>query len=98
MYRLREGCRWRALPHDLPPDDTVFDHWQRWQERGVWQEAVAVLGTRWREQELGRARHATPRHAILDSPSIKSAAEGGERGFHGGKRIKGRSRHVAVDS
>ena len=19
LYRLREGCRWRALPHDFPP-------------------------------------------------------------------------------
>ena len=97
LYRLREGCRWRALPHDFPPYDTVFDHWQRWQERGVWQEAVAVLGTRWREVELGRARRA-PRHAILDSQSVKSAAEGEERGFHGGKKVKGRSRHVAIDS
>ena len=97
LYRLREGCRWRALPHDFPPYDTVHDHFQRWQERGVWQEAVLVLNTRWREQELGRGRRA-PRHAILDSQSVKSAAEGEARGFHGGKKIKGRSRHVAVDS
>ena len=97
LYRLREGCRWRALPHDFPPWDTVRDHFSRWQERGVWQEAVAVLGTRWREVELGRSRR-TPRQAILDSQSVKSAAEGEERGFHGGKKIKGRSRHVAVDS
>ena len=65
-------------------------------ERGVWQEAVAVLGTRWREVELGRARRA-PRHAILDSQSVKTAAEGEERGLHGGKKVKGRSRHVAID-
>lgn len=58
--------------------------WRRWRERGVWQEAVAVLGTRWREVNLGRPRRA-PRHAILDSQSVKSAAEGQERGFHGGK-------------
>ena len=97
LYRLREGCRWRALPHDFPPYDTVHDHFVRWQERGVWQEAVAVLGTRWREQELGRSRRA-PKHAILDSQSVKSATEGEARGFHGGKQVKGRSRHVAVDS
>ena len=97
LYRLREGCRWRALPHDFPPWDTVYDHWRRWQKRGVWQQAVLVLGTRWREVTLGRARRA-PRHAILDSQSVKTAAEGEERGFHGGKKIKGRSRHVAVDS
>ena len=97
LYRLREGCRWRALPHDFPPYDTVHDHWQRWQQRGVWQEAVLVLNTRWREVSLGRGRRA-PRHAILDSQSVKTAAEGEARGFHGGKMIKGRSRHVAVDS
>ena len=97
LYRLREGCRWRALPHDFPPWDTVYDHWRRWQQRGVWQEAVLALNTRWREEKLGRGRRA-PRHAILDSQSVKTAAEGEQHGFHGGKKIKGRSRHVAVDS
>ena len=97
LYRLREGCRWRALPHDFPPWDTVYDHWRRWQKRGVWPQAVAVLGTRWREVALGRGRRA-PRHAILDSQSVKTAAEGEERGLHGGKKVKGRSRHVAIDS
>ena len=97
LYRLREGCRWRALPHDFPPWDTVYDHWRRWQPRGIWPQAVAVLGTRWREVALGRNRRA-PRHAILDSQAVKTAAEGEERGLDGGKKVKGRSRHVAVDS
>ena len=97
LYRLREGCRWRALPHDFPPWSTVASHFRLWRKRGVWQEAVLVLGTRWREVTLGRGRRA-PRHAILDSQSVKTAAEGEEHGFHGGKRIKGRSRHVAIDS
>lgn len=97
LYRLREGCRWRALPHDFPPWSTVASHFRLWRKRGVWQEVVWVLGTRWREITLGRARRA-PRHAVLDSQSVKSAAEGEEHGFHGGKKIKGRSRHVAIDS
>ena len=97
LYRLREGCRWRALPHDFPPWSTVASHFRLWKKRGVWQQAVLVLSTRWREITLGRSRRA-PRHAILDSQSVKSAAEGEERGFHGGKKIKGRSRHVAIDS
>ena len=96
FYRLREGCRWRALPHDFPPWSTVASHFRLWRRRGVWQEAVLVLGTRWREVALGRTRRA-PRHAILDSQSVKSAAEGEEHGFHGGKKIKGRSRHVAIE-
>ena len=84
LYRLREGCRWRALPHDFPPWDTVYDHWRRWQKRNVWSEAVAVLGTRWREVTLGRARRS-PRHAILDNQAVKTVAEGEARGLHGGK-------------
>lgn len=97
LSRLREGCRWRALPHDFPPWDTVYDHWRRWQKRGTWAEAVLVLNPRHREQALGRGRRA-PRHAILESQSVKTAAEGEARGFHGGKKVKGRSRHVAVAS
>ena len=46
---------------------------------------------------LGRARRA-PRHAILDSQAVKTAAEGEARGLPGGKKVKGRARHVAVDS
>ena len=63
----------------------------------MWIEAVQVLNTHWREEELGRSRRA-PRHAILDSQSVKTAGEGEARGFHGGKMIRGRSRHLAVDS
>ncbi len=97
LYRLREGCRWRARPHDFPSWSTVADHFRRWKKRGVWAEAVLVLNTHSREVNLGRGRRA-PRHAILDSQSVKTAAEGEARGFHGGKMSKGRSRHVAVDS
>ena len=75
-YRLREGCRWSALPHDFPPYDTVHDHFQRWQERGVWQEAVAVLNTRWREEKLGRGRRA-PRHASLPAKNFSGWHQGG---------------------
>ena len=56
-----------------------------------------MLGRRWREVALGRARRL-PRHAILDSQAVKTAAEGQERGLDGGKKVKGRARHVAVDS
>lgn len=97
FYRLREGCRWRALPHDFPGWSTVASHFRLWRKRGVWAQAVLVLNTHHRERALGRARRA-PRHAILDSQSVKTAAEGEAHGFHGGKKIKGRSRHVAVDS
>jgi transposase len=87
----RPAARFSALGHP------VYDHWRSWKKRGICQEAVLVLNTRWREVSLGRSRRAA-RHAILERQSVKTAAEGEARGFHGGKKLKGRSRHVAVDS
>ena len=31
LYLLREGCRWRAIPHDLPPWQTVSSYFRKWQ-------------------------------------------------------------------
>jgi putative transposase len=97
VYVLREGCRWRALPRDFPPWQSVYKRLRLWQRRGVWAEAVRVLNVAWRQRKLGRARRL-PRHAVVDSQSVKTAAEGEERGFHGGKRVKGRGHHISVDS
>jgi len=35
FYVLSEGCRWRALPHDLPPWQTVYNYVRHWQRLGV---------------------------------------------------------------
>jgi putative transposase len=45
-----------------------------------------------------KEREATPSYLIIDSQSVKCNAEGEARGFHGGKKVKGRSRQIAVDT
>src|SRR5258708_26293678 len=43
LHRLREGCRWRALPAEYGPYTTVFNRYNRWSKRGLWQDIFAVL-------------------------------------------------------
>jgi putative transposase len=48
--------------------------------------------------QAGACATAATLRCSIDSQSVKNAAEGQERGFHGGKRVKGRGRHISVDS
>src|SRR6516162_7175708 len=36
LYRARNGCVWRALPHDLPPYRTAFPYFRPRQGAGTW--------------------------------------------------------------
>ncbi len=95
FYWDREGCTWRALPHDFPPWRTVYNYHRGWADDGTWDRVNAAL----REQARRAAgRNRSPRVASLDSQSVKSGGPGQERGYDPAKKVSGRKRHLAVDS
>jgi putative transposase len=83
LYVVQGGIQWRMLPKDFPPWDTVYNHFRRLNQRGVWQQALDALTQESRRRQ-GKVLH--PSYAIIDSQSVKTQYASDARGIDGGKK------------
>ena len=105
MYVLSTGCQWRAIPKDLPPRSTIYDYFDLWSWDGTLDRIHDALYLPVARRP--RARRARPppsspgRRAWGPARASRARKKGAcvdPTGYDAGKKIKGKKRHVLVDT
>ena len=88
LYLLKEGCTWRAIPHDFPKWQNVryhYDIWAKPDENGV-STLDRVLRKLVEAERERNGRKAQTTMIIVDSKSIQNADTAEEKGYDAGKK------------
>ena len=95
LYVVVGGVQWRMLPTTYPKWQSVYHYFRQWRDNGIWQRIHDTLRALLR-QRIGKHKHPTA--GSLDAQTVKASEWCDSRGFDGGKLIKGRKRHLLVDT
>jgi transposase len=96
IYQLSNGCKWRSLPPQYGNYKLIWYYFNKWALHGVLDQVLYDLGLQLRRKQ---GRNPEPSLAIIDAQSVKIVAGSSEAtGYDAGKKVKGRKRHIAVDT
>jgi transposase len=90
LYILKNGCTWRALPHDFPSWKLVYYYFTIWMEKDENGISILdkILGKLVEFERLYACRNATPSMLIVDSKSVQNADTAKEKGYDAGKKLQ----------
>ena len=88
LYILREGCRWRSLPHDFPKWQNVYYHYKKWKKKKPNGRSILddILDELVLSERIMNGRQPKPTMTIIDSRSVKNTFTAEEKGYDGGKK------------
>ena len=90
LYLLKEGCTWRAIPHDYPKWQNVRYHYDIWAKPD--EDGVSLLDRILRKlvemEREGNERSSQTTMIIVDSKSIKNADTVQSKGYDAGKKLQ----------
>ena len=91
QYVLKEGCRWRSLPHDFPKWQNVYYHFRIWKTPGEDGETLLdkVLRKLVEAKRVKNGRDEQTTMIIVDSRSVKNSFTAEEKGYDAGKKLQG---------
>ncbi len=95
LYLNKTGCQWRMMPKEYGNWSTIYGYFKRWRLAGVWARMMETL-RQWERRSEGR--QPEPSAGSIDSQSIKASTQHEDIGYDGNKKIKGRKRHILVDT
>jgi putative transposase len=94
LYLNKTGCQWRLLPKDFRNYVTVWSFYRRAVKSGLWEKIMDCLVEKSR---VSAGRKSKPTYSLIDSQSVKTTSASEARGIDGGKKVKGRKRHIVTD-
>lgn len=90
LYLIKEGCSWRAIPHDFPKWENVRYHYDIWSKED--NDGISLLDRVLRKLvEAEREKQGRDPHTVMlivDSKTIQNSDTAETKGYDAAKKIR----------